>query len=63
MVQFSIQSAVVVLLGVASGARACKGPPVNSATLDLVANFEGFRANPCAYLFSAERHPFLTQGI
>ncbi|KAL3964544.1 hypothetical protein ACCO45_001548 [Purpureocillium lilacinum] len=59
MVQFSIQSAVVVLLGVASGARACKGPPVNSATLDLVANFEGFRANPYT---DATGHPTVGYG-
>ena len=49
MVQLSVQSALVVLLGIASGARVSKGPAVNADTLDMMASFEGFYDTPCAY--------------
>ncbi|KAK2603596.1 hypothetical protein QQS21_004177 [Conoideocrella luteorostrata] len=38
-------STLTILAGAIAGVQACSGPPVNQATVDLVANFEGFRAN------------------
>ncbi|KAK5995413.1 Protein p15 [Cladobotryum mycophilum] len=39
-------SSLIILLGAALGAQACIGPPVNQATVDLVASFEGFVDHP-----------------
>ncbi|PHH86583.1 hypothetical protein CDD83_10015 [Cordyceps sp. RAO-2017] len=54
------QASLVALLGAVSGVRAaCVGPPVNQETLNLVASFEGFRAN--AYI-DATGHPTIGYG-
>ncbi|CAG9996592.1 unnamed protein product [Clonostachys byssicola] len=39
------KSFIVALLGLTSVSAACTGPAVNSATVSLITEFEGFRAN------------------
>lgn len=37
----------MAVLGAVASVQACSGPAVNQATVDLVAEFEGFRASEC----------------
>ncbi|KAK4093962.1 CAZyme family GH24 [Purpureocillium lilacinum] len=45
MVQISTQTAIVTLLGIASGVQGCAAPKANQPSIDLVAEFEGFNPN------------------
>jgi hypothetical protein len=51
MVQIPSSFALLYSLSALAGVRAaCIGPPVNQATLSLVEEFEGFRADVCKSL-------------
>ena len=48
---FSAKATVIALFGVASTVQACTVPKANQATVDLVAEFEGFVPNVCEFPF------------
>lgn len=43
------KSFIIALLGLTSVSAACTGPAVNSATVSLITEFEGFRADICMH--------------
>lgn len=44
---FTVKSLIAGLLGAAAVSAQCTGPAVNSATIDLITEFEGFSPDIC----------------
>jgi hypothetical protein len=56
MVQITSKSLVAVALA-ATSAQACTGPDVNSATVSLTEQYEGFSASPCESQHQQKHQP------